>query len=92
MNDNTECGQGEVMDPRELLKSLQWKEDQKIVNYFGETVWLKRHYTDDKCDGITECCFAEEDAGYDEPCDWHKSIAENLKPAPPKPVPKGIRE
>lgn len=75
---------GEAVDPRELLESLRWKEDQLIVNDFGETVWLKARYLKGKRIGITDCCFVED------PCDWHKSLAENIKQKTPRPVPTGV--
>lgn len=52
----------------ELLKALRWKEDMKIVNDFGEHVWLKPFIVNGKRIGITDCCFVSE------PCPRHRKI------------------
>jgi len=56
-------------DPESILRSLRWKEDMKVLNAFGEHVWLKPLLVDGKRIGITDCCFVSD------PCDHHKKIA-----------------
>ena len=52
-----------------LLRHLRWRVDQRIINHFGQEVWLRACYdATGKRIGITECCFA------DDPCDHHRAI------------------
>jgi len=65
-----------------VYRSLNWKADMKIINDFGEHVWLKPLYVDNnykavepshpeaKRSGITDCCFVNN------PCDRHKKMQE----------------
>ena len=46
-------------DPQSIIETLSWKPDTKVVNDFGEYVWLKRLFQDGKQIGITDCCFVE---------------------------------
>lgn len=70
-------------DPAQALEGFRWHEDMKVVNAFGEHVWLKPlfHSPDDqsKVDpdfpgakrvGITDCCFVED------PCPRHRRMQE----------------
>lgn len=52
----------------ETLESLRWKEDTKVVNAFGEHVWLKPCFLNGKRIGITDCCFVNS------PCEWHFAL------------------
>lgn len=47
-----------VVDVRKTLDNLRWKENMKVVNAFGEEVWLKPLILEGKRIGITDCCFA----------------------------------
>jgi len=53
---------------KQLLKTLRWEADMKVVNDFGEHVWLKPHYLNGKRIGITDCCFV------DSPCERHRAL------------------
>ncbi len=55
-------------DPQSIIEALSWKPDTKVVNDFGEYVWLKRLFQDEKQIGITDCCFVEA------PCRHHTEI------------------
>ena len=58
-----------IEDTRAALVALRWDVDQRIVNYFGDVVWLGPCFDESgKRIGITECCFAES------PCDHHRSM------------------
>lgn len=48
-----------VLDAEKTLYNLRWRENMVIVNYFGETVWLKPLIVNGKRIGITDCCLAE---------------------------------
>lgn len=52
----------------DILAALRWKADMKIVNDFGEHVWLKPLIVNDKRIGITDCCFV------DNPCERHAKL------------------
>jgi hypothetical protein len=52
-----------------VLDELCWKEDQAVINPFGEHVWLKPHFVDGQRTGITDCCFV------DDPCEHHQRLA-----------------
>lgn len=43
-------------------------EDKKVVNHFGEHVWLKACIVDGKRLGVTDCCFV------DSPCERHAAM------------------
>lgn len=51
-----------------IIESLSWKPDTKVVNPFGEYVWLKRLFRDEKQIGITDCCFVAA------PCRFHLQV------------------
>lgn len=69
-----------IDNPASLIDELRWKADQAVVNDFGEHVWLKPLFVDEKFNevpegkgkriGITDCCFVAE------PCPRHKQIAD----------------
>jgi hypothetical protein len=46
---------------------LKWEENSKVINPFGEYVWLKPCYNEKgERTGITDCCHV------DDPCEYHK--------------------
>ena len=55
-------------DPDSILRDLRWKEDMKVINPFGEHVWLKPYVKNGQRIGITDCCFVSE------PCSHHKTM------------------
>ena len=57
-----------VLRAQRLLKSLRWKADMAVVNYFGEHVWLCPCFdSSGKRIGITECCRVSD------PCEHHRA-------------------
>jgi hypothetical protein len=69
-----------IDDANAVYQSLSWKPDMKVINDFGEKVWLKKLYVDGnyntvepthpeaKRHGITDCCFV------DKPCLKHSKM------------------
>ena len=53
---------------KKILDSLRWKEDMKVVNPFGDYVWLKPLYVEGERLGITDCCFVAN------PCEYHRIL------------------
>jgi len=60
-------------DPDSILRDLCWKEDMKVVNPFGEYVWLKPLFVAGTRVGITDCCFVAS------PCLHHAQMERNQK-------------
>lgn len=59
----------EKHDPKALLDSLRWKEDQCVTNHEGERVFLGPCYNSEgRQVGITDCCPEEY------PCERHKLL------------------
>ena len=71
----------DVREAELLIDALAWKEDMQIVNPFGEHVWLKPHFVNERFTpvdpstpgarriGIIDCCFV------DAPCARHQNMA-----------------
>jgi hypothetical protein len=56
------------LKPEDVLAALRWHDDMKVVNDFGEHVWLKPYIKNGKRIGITDCCFV------DNPCEHHAKL------------------
>ena len=64
---------GDTASIKELMESLRWHVDQRIINDFGEDVWLGPCNDEDgRRIGITDCCFANA------PCPHHAAVAARL--------------
>ena len=78
-------GGGMFDDPDSIIRDLRWREDMKVINPFGEHIWLKPLFVDGSFNsvepqapdahriGITDCCFVAS------PCLYHARMERNQK-------------